>query len=470
MSYFESFSSLEAVQLTESLQQKYGFAVDAPITFMLHLSQPAELEEKTKFPDYLLKRSGEADHLEQYRKSIKKFAEASNFEAFWNSKIPFYNQILDLTIANMGEIDLVTTLEEYFNETQDSYHVVITPAFNGAKGPKVPDANGKEITYTITQTTDMKDGIPYLDAGSIRFYIWHEFGHSFVNHLTDKYADQVMSVEKLFEPIKSGMFGQGYHNWQNCISELILRATTIRLFDLHLGHQQSKELLNSELRNRFIYIEPLVEKLKDFEKQRNENNISFSEFYPELLKVLDGLQKIAYWKQFSMNFQGPMGGVIAPKLSFIYPSHDSDAEALKIVQDYVIQFFNNFPPGMVTLLADTTALQSDLSEYGIFAFGTIESNLFLKQYASSFPFMIKNQTIYADREYADMNIKFMSCVPNPHNFEKGMLICTALSNKTIQDILSNPNLLAAGDYILFLNSESIISRGIYKKEDDKWTF
>ena len=154
--YFESFSSKEAVKLTVNLQQQHGFAADAPVTFMLHLSQPAELEEKAKFSDYILNRSGKSDNLEQYRKSIKQFAEESNFEAFWNSKISFYNQILDMTIANMGEIDLIKTMEDYFHATQDSYNIIITPAFVGGKMSKISDSNGKENIYASLSTTSIK--------------------------------------------------------------------------------------------------------------------------------------------------------------------------------------------------------------------------------------------------------------------------------------------------------------------------
>lgn len=470
ISYFEAISLHEAVKLTESLAQIYGFGADAPVAFMLHLSQPVELEEKTKFSDYILQRSGRGDNLEQYRKAIKHFAEISNFEAFWNSKIPFYNQILDMTIANMGKIDLVKTMENYFNETQDFYNVIITPAFHGGKGAFVSGADGKEKFYATLSTTDTKDDIPYLNEDRIRYFVWHEYGHFFVNPLADKYIDRVRSVNRLFEPIRDRMLGQGYQMWISCVNEHIIRATTVRLFDIYLGSQQSKELLDSELRRSFIYIEPLVEKLKDFDRQRDENNITFSEFYPELLNVLDSLLKIEYWKQFNFNFQGPFSAVISEKISFIYPTQDADTEALKIAQDYVMQFFNSLPPEVAILLADTTALKTDLSEYGIFAFGTIESNLFLKQYASTFPFIIENQTIYADGEYTDIEIKFVSCVPNPHNPKKGMLIFTALSNKAIQDIF-NPGLLGGGDdYILFLNDGTVIKRGFYNKETERWSF
>ena len=465
--YFESFSSQEAVKLTENLQQKYGFSYDAPVAFMLHLSQPVELEEKIKFSDYILKRSGEDDNLEQYRKSIKQFAEVSNFEAFWNSKIPFYNQILDMTIANMGELDLVKTMEDYFNETQENYNVIITPAFGGGKGAFVSGLNGKDIFYATIETSNMKDNIPYANGENLLSYVWHEYGHFFVNPLTDKYADRVASLNKMFEPIKTTMSQQAYGLWETCVNEHIIRAINARMVELYFGFQHSAAFLNRETGNGFIYIEPLFEKLKYFEKQRDENHITFSEFYPELLDVLDSLQKIEYWEQIDKNFRGPVNGVFtAAQFAVIYPTEDSDTEALKIAQGYALAIFDNFFKGNL-LLADTTALKTDLSDYGIVAYGTIESNLFLKQYASSFPFRIENQTIYADREYTDKDIKLISCVPNPLNPEKGMAIYTAISNRNIQDI--NSVFHGPEDYILFLNEETVINKGFYKKKE-KWTF
>ena len=469
LSYFEDFSSLEAVTMTSSLLQSYGFSYDAPVTFMLYLSQPPELEPTIMFSDYLLERSGRGDNLEQYRKSIKEFAEKSNFEDFWNSKVPFYNQILDMTISDMGAKDLVKAMEDYFNEAQESYNIVIAPAFIGGYGPKISDADGKEHIYACLSTTNQKDGIPYLSGDNLLYYVWHEFGHSFVNPLTAKYAEKVSSLNQLYEPIRNWMSMQAYGSWETSVNEHIIRAVHIRLMELHICSQQSKAMLENELRNRFIYIEPLIEKLKDFENQRDSKKITFSQYYPELLNVMDSLLKIEYWKQVKTNFSGPINAVsMEQKLAVIYPTQDPNTQALKIVQDYSKLIFGRFfeSRGGV-LLADTTALQTDLSEYGIITYGTIESNLFLKQHAPTFPFKVENQTIFADKEYTDKDIKLITCVPNPYNPEKGMLIYTALSNRSIQDI---NNVFHGGeDYILFLNPETIISRGFYNK-NEKWTF
>jgi len=290
VNYFEPFSSQEAVAMTDSLQ-KYGFVFDAPVSYMMYLSQLPELKTQSTFSDLLLQRSGGRDNLEQYRKSIKQFAEIPDFETFWNSKLSFYNQILDMTVSNMTEIDLVKSLEDYFNETKESYNVVVTPAFMGGYGFEVPGADGKNNIYACISTASTKDSIPYLNANHLMSFVWHEFAHPFVNPLADKYADRVSTLEKLYEPIQDAMSNQAYTLWKICVNEHIVRAVGVRLRELYFDSQRAKRLIDYELSYGFIYIEPLIEKLKEFENKRDRDNITFSEFYPELLDVLDSLQK-----------------------------------------------------------------------------------------------------------------------------------------------------------------------------------
>ena len=278
--YFKSFSSHEAVLMTDSLLQKCGFVFDAPVAFMLYLSQLPELEQQIAYKDYLKARSGRGDNLEKYRKSIKYFAEISNFETFWSSSIPSYNQTLDLMIAEMGELDFVKILENYYNDTFESYNIILSPSFIGGFGPTITDIDGNDIAYVC---------IPNFNGMQLRGFIWHEFGHSFVNPLVDKYSDKLVSLNKLFEPIKEDMTKASYGNWTVCVKEHVVRAVVVRLFELYVDPEFSKIVLESELKQRFIYIEPLVEKLKDFEIQRDKNKITFAEYYPELLNVLESL-------------------------------------------------------------------------------------------------------------------------------------------------------------------------------------
>lgn len=476
LSYFEPFSSHEAVSMTNELMDKYGFGADAPVTFMLYLSGVPELKQQITLNDYLKGRSGGGDDLEQYRKAIKEFAETSDFEAFWNSKIPLYNQILDLTVAEIGEMDLIEALESYYNEENESYNIVIMPAASfGGFASTITDDDGKERFYSSISTSNVKDGIPYLDEDYLFFLVWHEFGHSFVNPVTDIYADK-LTTTGLYEPIKSYMIRQGYTNWEICVNEHIVRSIHIRLYERYFDSQRAKDLLDSELRQRFIYVEPLVEKLKDFENQRDKDNITFSEFYPQLLPLFNSLQKAEYWKQCDLNFNGPIyGPLLDVEVAIIYPTNDPDTEGLEIAQGEAKQlydFITQFKEGII-LIADTEALNMDLSKYGILAYGTIESNLFLKRHAAALPFKIENQTIYADKEYTDKNLKFLTCVPSPLNPLKGMSIHTGLSNRAIKGInepfLESDFTFMEVDYILFQNRENVLSRESYKK-NGKWTF
>ena len=130
----------------------------------------------------MIGRAGGEKNLKEYGENMKYFAEKSNFAAFWNSKIPFYNQILDLTIADMGDKDLVKVVEEYFNETQDSYNIIISPAFMGGYGVK--------------------------------------------------------DSELLFEPIKNRMSKQAYGSWETCVNEHEL----LNLLDTLLSIEYWKEV------------------------------------------------------------------------------------------------------------------------------------------------------------------------------------------------------------------------------------
>jgi hypothetical protein len=462
--YFNSVSSHRAVELTDELFQNHGFSFDAPVTFMLHLSQVPELKQQIQFSDYLSRRAGNKENLDNYRTSIEQFARESNFEMFWVNKNEFYKKVIDLTISDLADIDLIKALEDYFNESQNSYSIIISPSFRGGYGPRLPASNNKYDIYSCNSTTDNRDGIPYLSKDNLIYYVWHEFGHSFVNPQTDKYYDKVLGYDKLFSPIREDMAKLNYSDLSTLVNELVIRAINVRLRELYISPVASRKLLNRELENGFVYIQPVIEKLKEYEKQRDSRHITFSGFYPQLINLFDSLQNSDNSKLTERKFSGPINTAIAKqKLAFIYPTCDNDTVSLKIVQGYVANIFKKLNAEGSILVSDSVALHTRLSDFGIMAYGTIESNLFLKHYKSSFPFKIENNIIYADHEYNDVNTMFISCLPNPLNSQKGMVIYTAISNKSIQDI---NNVFHGGeDYILFFNRDKIISRGYYDKID-----
>jgi len=238
------------------------------------------------------------------------------------------------------------------------------------------------------------------------------------------------------------------------------------MLNSNLGDQNS--LINQEKGNRFIYIEPLIKKLLIFENQKNNNKITFSDFFPKIIDVLDSLLNTDYEKLAEVKFFGPINSVmIGQKLAWIFPTSDKDSASLKIAQNYVKTVFDRFKTAGNILISDSIALKTNLFNYGLMVYGTIESNLFLLKYKSIFPFRLENNILIADKEYKNEALKFITCLPNPFNPQKGMAIYTAFSNSNIQDI--NRVFHGPEDYIIFLNKDSIINKGFYDKTDT-WKF
>lgn len=471
-SFFKSDTSYEAVKLTGYLLEKYGFAYDAPVSLMLNLSAVPELKQKAELSDYLLYRTGgDKEILEEYGRAIKDFAERSDFERFWDSNKDIYSKCVELTVSELDGYDLVKDIEDYFNETQNSYNIIIAPLFRGGYGPRILAANGKYDIFSCNHATNEKDGIPYLSRLNLSYYVWHEFSHSFVNPLTSKYYDEVAKTEILFEPIREHMANMAYTDWHICVNEHIIRAVNLRLFEKHISTSESEyeKMLYRELSEKFIYIVPIIEKLKEYEKLRDTDNITFSDFYPSILNLFDSLSVVKYWETVKVPFMGTINDAMSSaKKAIIYPTSDKNINSLKTVQEYAKNVFDLFKSDGDILISDSQALEMQLADYAIMAYGTIESNLFLKHYKNSLPFKIENNVLYADKEYNGKSLKFISCLPSPQNIEKGMVVYTAFSNNDINGI--NNVFHGNEDYLVFTNPDSVITRGYYEKKGGIWKF
>jgi hypothetical protein len=187
------------------------------------------------------------------------------------------------------------------------------------------------------------------------------------------------------------------------------------------------------------------------------------------IMVMLGLKKQA---TSNITFSGPINAAFNYQMAFILPTHDNP-ENLSIVQELASLIINKFKNKNVNIISlpDTVAVKTDLSHSGLMVFGTIESNLFLSRYKSTFPFKIENNTIIADKLYQKEGTRIITCLPNPQNPQFGMIIHTAISNKFITlttNELSNIN-PGAEDYVIFNNQNIVLSKGIYNKAKT-WEF
>lgn len=466
LKYFENDTSYEAIKLTTRLSQDYGFNYDAPLDLMLRLSAFPDLKPTVSFPNRCIERAGSDENLEHYRLALKQFAGQSRFSSFWNSKKEDYQAILSRTIADLAGDNPVETITHYFNESRNSFSVVISPAFAGGYGIRVADSTGRTDLYGCLPPDQVKDGIPYLSRDWLLNYLYHEFSHSFINPLTDEHPKLVEAAAPLFSPIEPDMEAIHYGRWITCINEHIVRAVHIRILQT-TGHEQDAEnLLEKERMRRFVYIDPVIAKLRQFEQVRDAQNVTFTQFYPELLAVFDSLTHSDNLNLINPLFYGPVQTILGQKkVTIIYPTSGSDRQTLQQVYNYTEKIRQSKGP-LARLLADTTALKTDLSDEWIMAYGSIESNLFLQAHKKSFPFSFSNDTLITNQKFIGENLRMITCVPNPANPRRGLLINTAVNNRNLKAVM----IPAKADYLVFEEIDSILQQGFFNHENPQWTF
>lgn len=281
---FQTFRGHPAVTLFD--QMSSTFHADAPPAAMFHLSEPPVLAVEVPFTDYLVKRAGGTDRLEQFIVALRDFAQESLFMDFYRAHSTFYATILEPMVSQLSEVDDVAILEQYFGMQQHNYTLILAPLFSGnsAYDARICRADSQFDLYGIAGAAGMdeKHHPVFDEPAHMRSLLWHEFAHAFVNPLTEQHLDAVNQYQALFGTVAERMTQYGYGSWEITVNEHIVRAVTVRLKTLVLGESKGQAGLEQELAWGFAYTSRIVECLKQYETQR-ACFPAFRDFYPELI-------------------------------------------------------------------------------------------------------------------------------------------------------------------------------------------
>ncbi|GHU63162.1 hypothetical protein FACS1894160_3140 [Bacteroidia bacterium] len=108
--YFTPFTHLQAISSTNKLA-RIGFSYDAPVQFMLYLTQPNECKPHLSYSDYLINRAQGDQQLIDYQNDIHEFAVESKFNLFWKKNESFYEKIVHLSTLELDGMDWISALE-----------------------------------------------------------------------------------------------------------------------------------------------------------------------------------------------------------------------------------------------------------------------------------------------------------------------------------------------------------------------
>lgn len=283
--YFRSVRNHQVIKMFRSLS-KEGLYVDVPPDFMLHLSKVPDLEIEYEIDDELINLFTRDDRTtDLFLQNLRNYAMQANLQLFFDQQDNYYWEKINNMKSIISKRDYVKDIEDYYGIKQSSYNIIISPLFEGNYGLRLPSNDNRFNLYAVIGGSDYKDNQDNSDD-VLRDLIWHEFSHSFINPITDKYIDLIENSEVNFESIKEDMREQGYTSWYTTINEHIIRAVTVRLTEIVYGEDAANKLIYEEKEKGFIYIDSLCSLLQYYENHRDEHS-TIEHYYPYLLEAFD---------------------------------------------------------------------------------------------------------------------------------------------------------------------------------------
>jgi len=467
LTHFGRFRDHEAV-LTVALLNAEGFGFDAPVTAMLHLSDPPELELEVPWSDDLLERAGGTENLDMFTSALRSFASDTDFKTFWNEHGEAYTRMAEL-FWNVTGSDDIEMLESYFGMSRSSYSILPAPLSSFGFGSRIPSQDGTWDVYCTIMVPDeiQPAEVEQRTARYLRHFVWHEFSHSFVNPVCDGYADRIMEYSLLFEPLRENMTAQAYGSWQICVYEHLVRAVTARLIALEYGEAAGSEEIQQQLCNGFAYIEPLYEDLIFFEQNR-EREGSFEDYFPAFLETLEDVREVGtdeFTRMTGMNINSVL--MLDKPRVYVLPTAEQDAAVQSSLHTYVREIRDMFMPGS-EIITDTSALSRDLSGHVLVVYGTLEGNRYLGQISSELPVEIRDDgSIKTCQTLTGSRLRFISVFPNPLWDDSWLVIYTACRTEDVIGI--NSVYHGMTEYVIADDTE-LLESGLYEKTNVGWKF
>lgn len=466
--YFAGYSGHPAVACIDELAAS-GFNFDAPYQLMVELSNPPTLNPLAgRLTDDVIERAGGVAPLEDCLVHMRDFATRTRFISFFNAHRGSFDRAVEPLRQTMDEADYVGALEAYYGERQSSYTVILAPLASGNFGPRVAGSDGLFHVYSILGAQRFRDGYPeFVERGDLVRLLWHEFGHSFVNPLTARYADALQRSSSLYEPIAQRMGNQSYGSWETAVNEHLVRAVTARLTALHLEPEMGAITILRERSRGFAYIESIARELRAFETDRNRFP-AFELFLPRVMQVLDSLARADLPLEFfAAPFIGPINAVASDSTTLmVLPTAESDMAAQTAIRDYVIGIRERFMPraGLVT---DVEAQSMDLSAFNLLIYGTPNGNLLAREIVALMPVRITPSEIRTAQSHVGTGLRFITAWPNPHDPSHAVVLYAA---QRAEDVVGIHGVFHGPTDFVVARGTTVIEAGNYQAKHRAWSF
>ncbi len=438
--HFKAYKNHEVITFYKVLNEK-GFSYDAPPTFMLYLTQKLDKDNgkiDESYKTQILTRIGGIENEEKFIKLLKDFSEKSKFSKFYAENSDFYKKIIE-EYSRQNGVDYIKFVEDFYGKEQNSYNSLLVTLYKGNYGPRIKEKNSSYDIYNIMAPRGSKENIPMFRND----ILFHELSHSYINPLTDKYYDKVWLYEDLFNPVSSRMNKMAYGTWETTVNEHLVRAADIIMSEKAFGKMSTFSRIQEEIANGFIYIEPIIKSLREYESNR-EKYKTLEEFYPELI---DSFSK--YGKARTVKKQDSYTGTVESMftnmgdITIIVSSKEKNKISQLEIENLAYRLKNYWTKisGLKVNIIYDSDYNYRYDNDNLVIIGTYEGNKFFKNNKSTLPFSIEQEKIIiGNKEVKETNLKFIGVFANPKNSKRGILVFTGQNIESLKGILEISNL------------------------------
>ena len=286
--HFGDFDNHSAVKMAAQLRKTHLMSCDGPMSLAVHIDRNYRLrktlEEWPDTLDYRWEKQETAEFLEK----LQQFAAETKFDEFFKAQSGMYEEGIRSCEDLMAQVNLETWLGDFFGVKEHGDLKLVLGFVNGFfnYGRRFADGRTSE-KYAIVGMR------PFDPANTVIFRpiqlgtTVHEFCHSFVNPVVDKYIDQVQPAgEKLFAAHGPVMRMQGYQKWESVMYETAVRAC-VACFVRHAFESMYMDYyLKDEVKAGFVWTEDMGNFLKKYESNRDKYP-TFESFFPEFVDFLN---------------------------------------------------------------------------------------------------------------------------------------------------------------------------------------
>jgi len=288
--HFARFRDHQAIRLARELRESDGVSYDAVMNLAVHVSDAESLAERVPFDRATsLDARWHGAKARRFLEAARKFVADSDFAGFTKSQQQLYDLADSRLRAFIAKNADLPWFDRFFGARAHApYHVIPGLANGGSSyGVHVALASGPEEIYAIPGVWKVSsDGMPDFDPQWTSILV-HEFAHSYVGPLIDKFAAQLeKSGDHLFEAVNADMSRQAYTNGKTVLNESMVRAATARYAFEHQGPEAATAAVNEERSRGFLWTGELLALLGKYAQDR-ERYPTLDAFMPQVVEFFD---------------------------------------------------------------------------------------------------------------------------------------------------------------------------------------